>query len=346
MDYRSILVINLGGIGDVLLSTPALRALHERFPRARLDLLVVPRCRELLSGLTYLNGIYTLERSNPARLLGNILTLRALRQRRYDLGLNMRTLVTNRGARFIKLLLSAIRPSLTAGRNTCGRGVFFNISIPEELPGERFEADYDQSLVESLGAAIRDRSLDLTIAAQQHARAEKIIRASAHPERMNIAVHPGGKPSHRWPLERFALLMRRLAERFDARFFLTGDRNEKKLCAALARRSAVQATDLSGALSLKELAALLLRCRLLITNDTGTMHLAAAQSVPLVAIFGPGYLKRYDPRVLSAQSRVVFTETPCAPCDRTVCADARCLGGISVEQVLNETLRALGEPPR
>jgi heptosyltransferase-2 len=333
-NWRKILVINLGGIGDLLLSTPALRALKNAYPAARLSVLVSPRAGDLAKRLPFIDMVYTFHASWE--------TFSALRKERFDLAVNMRTLVSQAGAMKMRALIGIIGAKMTAGRDTEGRGSFFNIRIGETALGDRHEAEYDIELAEKLGAVVTDRKAGLPVSDADRERVSGILAgADIGPGDIIIGVHPGGKPSHRWPVERFAGAMNAISKKVRCAFVITGGAGEKELAGALAGLVDAKVADTTGALDIGGLAALIERCALYISNDTAAMHIAAIKGVNLIAIFGPGYLKRFDPRAISPKAVVFYKAAQCAPCDKAQCSSMECLNDISAGVVAEAALRFL-----
>jgi lipopolysaccharide heptosyltransferase II len=338
--YKKILVLNLGGIGDVLLSTPALRSLKKAFPDASLEVVVVPRVAEIVKGLEYISAVHFL-RLGWGCLLRNIVTVWSLRARQFDIAINMLTLNSYASAQKMRLLLALIRPKQCAGRNTAGRGVFFDIKIAESILGDTSVMEYDIALAQAVGAAPGNRTIDFTVDAECANRMKALFAAYRISDSDSVVgIHPGGRPSRRWPVKNFALLMQKLQQASGCTFIITGDTNERPLARALVK-ALPQAIDLTGALSIKELGACIQRCRLFISNDTGPMHIAAIVKTPQVALFGPGSLAWYSPSHISERAKVIYKKLYCVPCERPHCRHIRCLRRISVDEVLETALGLL-----
>ena len=332
----SILVLNLGGIGDMVLSFPAIRALKAAYPRAGIDLLCVSRVSPLAESAGIFRKIHV-SSSNPLVSPGLMVTLR---KNRYDLAVNMRTLASFPGAVKMRLVFALINARITAGRDTDGRGRFFAVRIPEKEPGEKYEMDYDLETVRALGADTADVRTGLEIDPESAALVRRLLEnAGVMPGELLIGVHPGGMASRRWPADNFIALMKALAQRLPCRFVVTGSGGETGLGKKLAE--AAGALNLTGKLDLPGTIALIGACGLFISNDTGPMHLAAALRVPLVAIFGPGQLTRFDPRAITDKARVLYRPSDCAPCENKYCAELKCLTSIKTEEALEAALSLL-----
>jgi heptosyltransferase-2 len=320
-NIKKILVINLGGIGDVLLSTPALRGLKACFPDARISLLAVPRVMELAKDLPYIDEVFVLD-MKFASIIKEPFLLFKLRSRRFDLAINMRTLVTDRSARKIRFLFNMIGPRIKAGRDTDGRGDFLDIKIPEAVIGQKPEMEYDIDTVKALGADPKDRTIDFHIAKVDLDKISVLLEdRGIRPEDRLIGIHPGGRPSHRWPLANFAKVIEELRKKTACKFVITGDKSEKGLAAKLAHLSGGHAIDAAGELTIKELGALIKKCDVFISNDTAPIHIAAILKTPIIALFGPGDIIRFDPKNISDKAITL-----------------KCLGAIAPAEVVDATL--------
>lgn len=342
-NLNKILIINLGGIGDILLSTPALSALKNKFPKAQISMLVVPRVYELVKDSCYIDNSFLFHKRNSLiSFLRNLITLFILRKMHFDLAINMRTIVSQRSASKIKFLLDSINPKVKAGRDTDGRAKFLDIKIPETLIGQKYEMDYDIEMARVLGAEAMDRSIDFEIDEKSVKEVDRILEEEgAAKDSILIGIHPGGWSSRRWPEENFSKAADGIAEKISCTIVITGAKNEAGLAGKLIKISRAKAINLTGKLSIKELEALIKRCRLYISNDTGPMHIAAGLKTPLVAIFGAGDLVRYDPRNISDKAIVLYKKMDCAPCNKMKCETLRCLRAISAEEVVEAALHFL-----
>ncbi|MCX5709035.1 MAG: glycosyltransferase family 9 protein, partial [Candidatus Omnitrophica bacterium] len=335
-EIKSILVVNLGGIGDLLLSTPALRALKQHFSGASLYLLVAKRVREAVKDLPYVDKIFILEIGHPwINGLANLRNLVGLRKQKIDLAINMRTLVSDSSALKMKLLMQVINPGIKAGRNTSGRGGFLDIKVPEDDRGKKYEMEYDIDMVSALGAAVIDKQIDFKIDEKSSLEVQELLNQNGIGlNDILIGIHPGGRPSRRWPEENFASTIQRIKDNFAVSFVITGGKDEAGLATRIIAESNVKVLNLTGKLSFAQLGALIKRCDLYITNDTGMLHIAAVLGTPLVAIFGSGHLKRFDPRNISEKSLVLYKKSDCSPCNKFFCPSVKCLKAISVNEVV------------
>ena len=338
---KKILVINLGGLGDILLSLPALKALRQMEPRAQIHLLVVPRVLKMASRIKEADKIWAIGRGKTG-FFEDFVNLIALRRERFDLALNMRSLISSGGAFKLRILLSLISAGKTAGRNTEGRGGFFDVSVPELEKGAKHELTYNKELIETLGGQVEDENIDWTVSQETLARVNSLLAESGIKESdVLIGIHPGGRLSRRWPEENFLGMIKLLRAEYPCRFVITGTAGEEALGRYLKDNSGGGVINLVDRLNIEGLFALIKRCNCFVSNDTGPMHFAAILKTPLVALFGPGDLGHYDPRAVSKKVIVLKKDTGCAPCSRIKCDDLRCLKAISVEETAGAVKKLL-----
>lgn len=335
---KNILIINLGGIGDILLSIPALKAIRKHYTGSNISMLVAPRSYDLVKDLTFIDNIYIFSPNFRGEfflrgIFKDLSVLLALRKVGFDLAINMRPMVSKRSASKMKFILNVINPRIKAGRDTEGRGNFFDIKIWETCISQKYDLEYNIDIAEALGVEVADRSIEIKIEEESTNKINEILRESGiSANDLLIAVHPGGIPSRRWPMKNFAKAIRGIQERMNCKFIITGGKEEIGLADKLARANG-RAINVAGKLSTKELIALIKRCDFFISNDTGPMHLAAALNVPLVAIFGPGDITRYDPRNISKKAVVLYNKVDCAPCTKEKCNSPKCINTILPEEV-------------
>ena len=273
-----------------------------------------------------------------ARLLG---AARAWRRRGYDLAINFEPDVRS------NLLLAASGAAWAAGYGSGGGGALLDLALEYDVGAHT--SDNARRLVAAAfdrhpgGAAIGRLTIPADAA---RAAAHRLPRAG----RVLVGIHvSGGRAIKQWPVERFAEIGRRLISETDALVVLTGSAADRPLVDRLADLlPAPRVIDVAGDPDLLSTAALLQRLDLLLTADTGPMHLASAVGTPVVAIFGPSDPVRYAPR--GARDRVVRVDLACAPCNRIRRPPARCVGrtpeclaGVTTDIVWQAVAAALDE---
>jgi ADP-heptose:LPS heptosyltransferase len=305
--HPRVLVIKLATLGDLLLATPALRALRRRYPDAEIDVLTTQASAALLGESPLVDRIYTVDKyafdtpgqliRRPWRLLGTLPLLARLRARRYDVVLLMHHLTLRFGTLKYRAMVRAIGARHTAGLDN-GRGGFLDVPVADAGFGALHEAEYDLAVAEAVGATLPrhergPRLADLGWALDDQSAPEAGARRV-------MALHPGSgtySVARRWPAGRFAAVAQALHEEWDAEIALVGTADEWGLRDDILRRLGRPswAYSAEGPTSPRALAELLSQCLLFVGNDSFPMHLAAAARTPVVAIFGPSNARAWGP---------------------------------------------------
>ncbi|MEJ5359470.1 MAG: glycosyltransferase family 9 protein [Desulfobacterales bacterium] len=326
---RSILFLRIDRIGDMVLSLPALRALKARFPRARLAVLASPSNQALLRHEPYIDEVLVL-RSGRRRLPHLLALLPRLRRRRFSLVLD--PLPEEDPAALILALLCGAGRTMGFGGGIRSR--LYDTVLPPPPPGRHF-CDLTCDLIRSFGG-FADPGLPRWVpGGEERDFARRWFADQGITGSEVIGIHPGGSyPSQRWPLRHHAALIRMLEAGALGRVLLLGGEAEAPLTAEIQRQCGRR--DLPAFISrdLRQAAAVIARCRLLIANNSGPLHLAAALGVPTVSTRGPTRSGRWTP--LGGPHRVLEREgLSCLGCEKGVCPRGThdCLVGISPAEV-------------
>jgi heptosyltransferase II len=319
-DYKNILVVRTDRIGDVILTTPALKALREKFRHSRITLLVTPQTQSLVDKNPYIDEVLVDDRKNQHQgIMGFWKLVGEIRQKRYDLAIIYHT------KRRTNYLCGFAGIPIRLGYRDHNGGFLLTHQLKDERPsGKKHEADYCLDLLRPLGIVATERELHVSLHVEDERWAEEQIRKMGisggitHADQL-IAVHLGASdPSKQWPIEYFAELMERMREKYSVRFVLVGAASLSQESKKLQELTKMLLWDMTGQTSLSQLASLLARCRLLISNDSGPVHVAAAVNTPVVSIFTrnqPGINpERWAP--LEPRSRAVSVAFDPAPAFR------------------------------
>ncbi len=356
-----ILVVKLAGIGDLLLATPALRALRETYPQAQIDLLVTPDSAGLLSGWDVINDTIVLDKylfDDPKAIMRNPRTLlrlrdvwQTLRAGHYDAVLLLHHLTLPFGRLKHQLLMRATGAKWRVGLDN-GHGWFLNVHVKDKGFGALHEAEYNMAVAGAAGATIRSKDLELPLQEQERAEARQILYENTAEDSIRpiIAMHPGSggySTARRWAPERFAQLADTLFSEVGGQILLMGGPEEAELHQSIISmlRSDVPVRSLAGKGSIKVAAAILEQVDLFIGNDAGLMHIAAAVKAPTVAVFGLSNSKAWGPYTAEAGQKlatVVRLGLPCMPCfyrDHQLgtpegCATRDCLAMLGTDPVV------------
>lgn len=335
-----ILIVNLGGMGDFLLSLPAVSALRGFYKDSEIVLLTIPRTKPVAQVFPYFDKIISFDFS----FFGAFRQALALRRMNFDLALNMRTLVSWKGALKMAVIFYLVGAKSCAGRDTSGRGFFLDIKVPEDDIGSLPEYEYDLNTIRALGIPARFILPRLPMGDEDVVYIDNFLEEyNIHPGDRIIGINPFTPwQSKCWPIENFAALIKAMQKELACKIVITGSNEEAQAALRLQVLADTRMAIAAGKTTFGQLAALIKRCSLYITNDTGPMHIAAISQVPLIALFGGGYLKRFDPRNISKNAIVLHKDVDCSPCNKEHCDSMKCLKNIPPEEVMAAVRRLLG----
>src|SRR6266487_1960513 len=345
---KRILVIRLDLIGDLVLSLTLAHALKRTYPGAEIDLLAIPASAPIATSEPDLSMVITYNPNiwrRPQALLKpqNWREIRALRSRlrarQYDLAVS----VSGSWAVLLAVLSGAPR-RVGFARESYPGFITDNVAGRHWRPGDQsHEVDYCLELAQAAGASIRpdDRIPHLSVAPTARQEVEQLLLLHGmRPGQRVIAcdVSSNNGQSKRWPVPYWARLIDRLMCEDGDCVVLTGASGDLPLIELILRRAHEQPLNLAGKTSLPQLAALLQRADLLVTGDSGPMHIAAAVGTPLIAIHGPTDPAHSGP--ISPEATVLRSDIWCSPCyNATSPADCRffttqCMKDVTPERVL------------
>jgi lipopolysaccharide heptosyltransferase II len=333
MNPEKILLIKLRAIGDVVMSTIVLDNLAAAFPGAAIDFLTEPAAAGVVLNHPTLRDVLILDRQAwkkqgfVQQVQSNISFLCSVRKKAYDLVFDF--FGNPRSA----LITASSGAPIRVGYNYRIRQLAYN-KIVLSRANEIHEADWHLDALLALQIPVVSRKLHVATSAQDGEFAEQFLRSCGWPGKKIVAINFfGGWPAKRWPLPRFAELADAIANQYDVGFIVTWGPGEESGAQQLWRMAHVP-LQITPPTTLKQLAAILARVSLLVTTDSGPMHIAAAMNTPCVAIFGPTNPKLQGP--YGNQHVVVRKEDlDCLCCNRLDCSHTSCMGQLSVQHVLD-----------
>jgi heptosyltransferase-2 len=342
---RNILVRAPNWIGDAVMCEPAIRGLRDLFPDAELTMLAKPAVAELFVAHPGLTCVLVYDGQGAhAGLSGKWSLAGMLRRKRFDMAVLFQNAFE---AAFLAWLAGIPR---RYGYVTDGRVMFLTepIAVPDG-PVPMHQVEYYWNLLRPLGLA-GNPPLPTVFVSEDEDRMVDVRLASTGvaPSDLIIGINPGSTygSAKRWLPERFADVVKRLARRLETvegtsvAVVVLGAKGEESLGKKVADQVGERSVVLSGATTIRELMAVVKRCCLLITNDTGPMHIAAALGVPVVAVFGPTDWHTTAP--YGQERSVVREAVDCAPCLLRECPiDHRCMTRIPVDRVYEAAVRQL-----
>jgi lipopolysaccharide heptosyltransferase II len=358
-EVRRILVFAYHGLGNFIMYTPALRLLRERYPEARIDLQVGNNtgCEEVLAGADVFDNIYNLPYSFGVRAW--LKRLNQIRDTHYDVTVNefhshswrLALLVAFSGARL------RVGHVTSPGWSHRFSRYSFVFNVPVRMKEDQHETRRYLDLVATLDgrrAPEADIRPSFHLNPEDRRFAEHFLASKLDgPASRIIGVQSGTSPTMRWkqwPVDRYRTLIKAvLASYPDFRVLLFGSPSEAQMNDDLANGLGPRVTVAAGQTSVRQVAALIERCDLLVCNDSGLMHAAVAVGTPVVAIYGPTDIRRTAP--LGAGHIVVRRELPCSPCfklegDESIhtCPHHDCLMTITPDEVLAAVDAAVSRP--
>lgn len=346
-----ILIVKLSAIGDVIHTLPALTELRRHYPEARIDWLVEDAAADLVQGHAALSRALVWRRREFVKLLraGKLPSavrlflslLLALRDTRYDLIIDFQALL--KSSLWIFLARGRRKAGFDQGMEHSERShLFLNERIPA-VSMEIHALDRGLRLLQALGIPNLQVLYDLPIGKEDEGAAEQLlVESGVRLDQPFVAINPVAKwPTKLWPAERFRELAERLLEKCFQVVF-TGSKEDRPLIDEIACMLSAPAVRLDGRTTLKVLAAVYRSASVVVSTDTGPMHLAAAVGTPVVALFGPTAPWRTGPY---GEGHVVLRAgVSCSPCFSKSCRTTdleamACMNRITVEQVVEEVAR-------
>ncbi len=355
---QSILIVKLSAIGDVIQTLPMVEALKRQFPRARIDWVVEEDASNLLLSHPRVDRVIISRRKSWVkrvlkprefwRTLREVSRfVRDIRSQHYD------WVIDNHG-----IFKSGLLMLLSRGRRKIGfqasAGIaeegsyFFTHERYKPLSIERHALERYLDLVSQMGVQIGPTSLHFPVPPDSLKQAEALLRQKGFGSRPLVVLHPVAKwETKQWPAENFARLISALAQE-KATVVITGSPQDEGPVREILHQAggeSVKVLNLVGKTNLMELAGIFSLSDLVLSPDTGPMHLAAAVKAPLIALFGPTAPWRTGP--YGNNPRIIRKGLPCSPCFKKRCQTVECMNSISVEEVLDavgQKLKEEGKP--
>ena len=327
-----ILILKPSSLGDVSHALPVLRLLKRHFSTAEIYWWIDSALAPLIEGDPDLAGIVRFERkrwARPQHWPEMFRSVRWLRDQNFDLVIDLQCLA--RSGAFAWLARGKFLVGLDEVRE--GARGFYDIAVPRKS-FLTHAVDWYLSVLPALGVPVHTNFTWLPARPEISAAVNSKLKTQ---DSKLILLQPGARwANKRWPVQHFAGLVRALVQKFpDARFAILGDKGDQPLGQVIAQAAPEHCHNLCGATSLPEMIEWVRCGDLLITNDTGPMHVAAALGKPLVALFGPTEPRRTGP--YGQLQNVLRLDLPCSPCLKADCTYEKtdeCLRALSPATVL------------
>jgi len=352
-DVSSILVTKYFGMGSILLATPMMEALRKRFPQAKITLFTFERNRPLGELLTCVDEVLSLRTDSLRTFLSDLLArLWHFRRRRFDLAVDLEFF-----SKFATIVtyLSGARARVGFQLRSLWRGDL--LTHPVYMNQHRHITRDFMAMAEAAGVAmdepavcsIKPSSAAIAVSPEAEARIAALVQGKPRPI---VALNPNASElsfERRWPPERFVELAKRLtAHRPPVRLFVVGSEQDRPYVDDIVSQCDGGVTSLAGDLSVEELFPFFRTCDLVVTNDSGPLHMATIVGTPTVSFFGPETPEFYGPLGASERAMVFYKHLYCSPClsaqnvKTPVCGgNNQCLQAIGVDEVFDAALAQL-----
>lgn len=331
MSAPRILIVAVNWMGDLIFMTPAIRAIRKAYPESYIACLCPPRGLDLLSGNPHLNAVIPLEGS---RGLGGLfqwwLLVRRLQSERFDTAFLFHRSFTR------ALITWAAGIPSRIGYRTWKRGWLLTQAADPPPKDSVHKVVWFLRILEMAGIKPDGMHYEAGLLPEDNQAAEGFLSewGVTHADRL-VALHPGANwRLKRWPLNEFARLGDALATQYGAKVLFVGDQGDQGLVQEIVKRMETRPLVATGRTTFRQLGALLKHTRLLISNDSGPLHLGLAVGTPVVALFGPT-----DPALTGplngSKAVTLFGSIGCAvPCYQLQCPVNLCMQQIGLKQVL------------
>jgi heptosyltransferase-1 len=282
---KRILIIKPSALGDIVLALPVLSALKHSFPEASISWLVRPEFAPLIMGHPFIDDIILFDRKYLSKWWCNVYSFRAfksltkqLKKKQFDLVFDFQGLFRTG---YFSWVTGCKRRFGPAGAREFAH-LFYTDKIPQDASSIHL-VDYYLKIAEAAGVKHIEAEFKLPQNALAADSIDKLLKSQQVSGKYAVIVPGAAQPNKRWPIERFAELADKISSRFGMQIVATGSQGEREYIEAIGKG----VINLAGKTSMRELIPLMKKASLVVSNDTGPGHIAAALGVPIVMIFGP-----------------------------------------------------------
>jgi heptosyltransferase-2 len=332
MSLNKILMRGPNWVGDSVLAIPAMKAIRAHYPHSEITLLVRPWVSGLFTSAGFIDHLWT--EPKPSRPADWSRMTRDIRSRQFDLAL----LFPNSFESALMVFLARVPQRVGYARD--GRGWMLTDWVWPSVH-EEHQVYYYLALAKAISASVDTPSISIQATAAEKEKAWSLLMSEGvQAGSRYIVLNPGAAygSAKRWSGQRFAEVADLLSRHFGSQIVIIGSEAERPIAEEIRRTTTCPTTVLNGKTNLEALIGVLSESLLMITNDSGPMHISAALGVPTVAIFGPTNDVATGP--LGPRTRVVKHPVECSPCMLRECPiDHRCMSGVTP----NDVLRAANE---
>lgn len=340
--YKNILVNALVNLGDVVLTTSAIALLKKAYPEAKITMLVKPVVREAVENNPVIDEVIVFRYKAKENSLGKMWEMvKDLKRRHFDLAISFDRKLRPALLCWLAGIPTRVGPSKVFDDKPSKVTWLYTdvVEIRHDLENT-LQAETYQAIVRGFtGQTEHAEPVFARITPENERTAQELLQRLPQAEKKIALCVKGTFPLKTWPKEYFAEVVKQLAARYDAAFFVVGAPNDRDYADEVIQGMEPVVLNFCGETSLTDLAALIGAADLLVTVDTGATHIAATTGVPMVTMYGCTSPNRWHP--INKQARVLTTDEQCCPCNVKVeeCPTSpqpRCLWNIQPGLVLQE----------
>ncbi|MFH1406874.1 MAG: lipopolysaccharide heptosyltransferase II, partial [Candidatus Omnitrophota bacterium] len=337
LECENILILKLGAPGDVVLATPSIKAIRNKFPKAKISAITGAHSSPILMRSPYLDEVITFnENKGKNRLINIFKTSRKLKKYKFDVTLDLQN---NLKTHLIAFLCGARR---RYGYDN-GQLSFLLSHKIKESKEMLAPVKHQQRVLGLLGIHHIEEKLELWFNKEDTDYVKHLLEEDwVSDDQLLVGFNLGSSrawPTKRWPLASFAKLQEELGRQISARCVLFGTKDELELAGEYKKIAKTKPIDLVGKTSLMELAVLIKRCNAIVSSDSAPVHIAAAVQTPFVVLFGPTDPARHLPP--AKDYALIKKGVSCSPCYRRECRSCDCMKRISAEEVFEALKKML-----
>jgi|GEM_PF-3519277 len=349
---KKIVVLHFGGLGDMVISIPALKVLRKLYCNDKIILITTKSILPLIESSNMADDIIGLGFRqedvvginiirNYKLMLSLFCFFYSLRKEKIDIMINFSRIDTIWGAIKMALIFYIVNAKYRIGRDTGRLGFFYNYKIPEPRKPKKHEFDYVNDIIKKLGGDVE--GFPKLIPDDESVKEVEDMFREHGIEKSDVLVcfNCGARrEAARWPLENFIYVMSSLK---NVKILIIGGNEKYDIETAKKIKEALpHVINFSGKTTVRQLIALLSRVHLVVTNDTGVLHVAAGLSTPIIAIFGPAPPVQYKPLTSEEKYIIYYKRMGCSPCTKHKCWHRKCLRAIHPEEILDGIRMLLG----
>lgn len=322
-----VLIIRLSSIGDIILTTPVLKALKEKFPDIIIDFLIIDKFKEAIIGSKYIDNLILFNKNKNDGLFNMIKFGKELKENNYDYVFDLHAKVRS------YVISKAIGAKTFRYRK---RGVLKSLLVKSRV----IKYKVDDTIVKNyfgafkeLGLEYKGEDLDFPFGNED---LERVVKLGIEFEDVPVLAPGASKETKKWTEDGFGNLSKLLYKKYGKKPILIGARDEKEMCERIKKISNDSALNLAGELTLKESAALLSKAKFLVTNDSGPFHIARGVKCPTFVIFGPTSPEMFE---YDNKNILIYGKEKCSPCSlhgdkKCMRGHFKCMKNITAEDVL------------